>query len=82
MARLSCGIKKDGSMVILLPIDYLIWNKRLAQITRDLTEQTKTQKNPAPQIWLLGDLTDRAEKELTEQGWQVQTRVHSTNTLE
>ncbi len=50
---------------------------RLARISEGLTEQAKAKKNPAPQIWLLGDLTDRAEKELMKQGWQVQTQVQS-----
>jgi len=70
MARLTQGVRKDGTRVILLPTDYIIWNKEIAGTA---TAVTKEAKGAPLELWVLGTLSKRAQEELKNLGWVIHT---------
>ena len=69
MARLASGIKKDGTTVVLLSTDHLIWSERIANVVEDLTA-AKQGKSARFELWTLGTLSNRARSALQEKGWK------------
>ena len=69
MARFASGIKKDGTTVVLLSTDHLIWSERIANVVEDLTA-AKQGKSARFELWTLGTLSNRARSALQEKGWK------------
>jgi hypothetical protein len=69
MARLASGIKKDGTTVVLLSTDHLIWSERIANVVEDLTA-AKQGKGTRFELWTLGTLSNQARSALQEKGWK------------
>ncbi|MEA2115979.1 MAG: hypothetical protein U9P36_11445 [Thermodesulfobacteriota bacterium] len=76
MARLTCGIKKDGSYVVLLPADHIIWNEKVAGVAGELTDKTNKGGGSATEIWVLGDFSKQAKGELKKLGWQLHPKSY------
>ena len=72
MARITQGVRKDGTRVVLLPTDYITWNKRIA----DAAAESKGLKT-APELWLLGTVSKQAGAELKTLGWAVHTDIET-----
>lgn len=77
IARLARAEKKDGTIVVLLPSDHIIWSEKVAGLTTSLIEQTKTSKAAGVEIWVMGDFSTMAGSKLKEMGWKVHTKAHS-----
>lgn len=75
MARLTHAQKKDGTIVVLLPTDYIIWSKKVASITEHLTQERRDSKSGPPQIWTTGDFSALTESKLKSMGWQIHTKT-------
>jgi hypothetical protein len=62
-----------GAVVVAAPVDYVAWTSRVAEFARrsDLKAQQRG-------VWLTGELSPRARKELTTAGWTVQEQVRWT----
>ena len=69
MARLASGIKKDGTTVILLSTDHIIWSERIANVVEGLTA-AKQGKGARFELWTLGTLSNQARSALQEKGWK------------
>jgi hypothetical protein len=69
MARLASGIKKDGTTVILLSTDHLIWSERIANVVEGLTA-AKQGRGARFELWTLGTLSNQARSALQEKGWK------------
>ncbi len=69
MARLASGIKKDGTTVILLSTDHLIWSERIANVVEDLIA-AKQGRGARFELWTLGTLSNQARSALQEKGWK------------
>jgi len=65
----------EGSMVLLVPVDYLTWNEKLAGALDSMSKASATRGKGKNQIWLLGSASDMARAKLQEKGWNVQTQV-------
>ena len=74
MARLTQGVRKDGTRVVLLPTDYIIWNKRVAVA---VTSVSKEAKENGIELWVVGSLSKQATSELKKQGWKIHTEANS-----
>ena len=74
MARVACGIKRDGSPVAALPADNLLWTNRIAGVAQDLAAKRKGLAG-APELWVVGTVSDQARKGLAAAGWKVNERV-------
>ena len=74
MVRLVKGIKKDGSTVVLLPTDRIIWSKNIADVAKDLTA-TKQDKTAGIELWTLGTLSEQTRSALQEKGWKTNENI-------
>jgi hypothetical protein len=75
IARLARGEKKDGTIVVILPSDYMIWSDRIADLTTSLV--AKIPKGTGLELWTLGNLSTMARSKLEGMGWKIHTKVHS-----
>lgn len=71
MARLLKAEKEDGSIVVFLPIDHMIWNQRLASFAAEIMEQGMDNDGAGFEIWTLGTFSDQARSSLRTLGWQL-----------
>jgi hypothetical protein len=77
MARLALAEKKDGTIVVVMPNDYIIWSERIADLAGSLVEKSKTSNGAGLELWATGDFSAMAHSKLKEMGWNVQTKVRS-----
>jgi hypothetical protein len=78
MARLVRATRQDGTVVVLLPTDHMIWTERVAAVAGDLVTQGRTNRSPGFEIWTLGTFSDRARTGLKAMGWQTHEQARST----
>ena len=72
MARLTQGLRKDGTRVVLLPTDYITWNKQVAEAAAAISEDAK---GSSFELWVLGSLSKQATSEFQEIGWKIHTEA-------
>jgi len=77
MARLARAEKDDGTIVLVLPSDHIIWSEMVADVAGSLIEKAKKSKADEPEIWALGDFSALALSKLEGMGWKVYTNVRS-----
>ena len=70
--RIMGGRDANGNKVLLVPVDHLTWNDRIAGAIKDLDKAADAGKG---EIWLLGTASKLAQAKLKEQGWEVKTKV-------
>lgn len=75
MARLAHSETKDGTIVIILPIDYLIWSEMTAEITGSLEGKANTSKGTGVEMWVTGDFSSTARSKFEEMGWKVHNQA-------
>ena len=64
---------RDGNLVIVAPLDLLVWTAELGSFVTDATDLIRLNYgNPSKQIWLGGRATDLAKTSLTALGWKVE----------
>jgi len=64
------GRTLQDQMVVMAPVDYLSWSQRLHQYIMQPEFQ-----GVQCSLWLTGDISDRAHKELSVLGWDVHTKT-------
>lgn len=69
MARLISAVLGDGSALLLLPTDYLLWTEKNARVVADITARSKRRR--PPQLWTLGRLSPKTRAALHARGWKV-----------
>lgn len=70
LARITQGIREDKSRVVILPVDHLIWDRRVAEAA---TVVSREANGSGIQLWVLGSLSKLATAELQKLGWKVYT---------
>ena len=78
MARLLKASRQDGTVVVLLPTDHMIWTQRVASVAGDMVQQGKAGKAAAFEIWTLGSFSDQARSALKAMGWQTREQVRDS----
>lgn len=71
MARLTKVVSQKGALVVVLPTDYVSWNRKVADITKDLIEKARQKNIDDYEIWTTGRFSPKAEKELQAIGWKL-----------
>jgi hypothetical protein len=61
---------RSGAVVVPAPVDYIAWTPRVAEFAR-----RPNLKASQRSIWLTGQLSSRARRELTTAGWSVHEEV-------
>jgi hypothetical protein len=69
--------KDDGTIVLVLPNDHIIWSEMVADVAGSIIEKAKMSKGEKPEIWALGDFSELAISKLEGMGWKVHTKVRS-----
>ena len=77
IARLARAEKKDGTIVVVLPGDHIIWSEKVAGLTGSLMEKEKISKGTGLEVWVSGDFSTMARSKLEKMGWKVHTKVRS-----
>jgi hypothetical protein len=77
IARLARAEKKDGTIVVVLPGDHIIWSEKVAGLTGSLMEKEKISKGTGLEVWVSGDFSTKARSKLEGMGWKVHTKVRS-----
>lgn len=75
LARLTQATKKDGSVVILLPSDHIIWSKRVAEAIVDIKNEQGNNDSKSYEIWTSGDFSLQATAMLKQQGWELHPKA-------
>ena len=70
LARICTAERMDGSTVILLPLDYMIWTEKVHNLIMPLSQATKGRE-----LWVTGTLSPLAQEEMKKLGWDVHTDV-------
>ena len=73
MARIARGEKNDGSAVVFLPVDYLIWSEKVGDTLLSLMEEMKKTGSKKVEIWVLGNVSEVARREMEKMGWSINT---------
>ncbi len=77
IARLAGAEKSDGSIVVVLPTDHIIWSENVANLSGSLMAGTGDNKKAGLEVWVVGDFSSLAKSKLDEMGWSVHTKVRS-----
>jgi hypothetical protein len=77
IARLARAEKNDGTIVVALPGDHIIWSESVADVASSLVEKAKTSKGSGLEIWVVGDFSTMAQRKLDGFGWKVHTKVRN-----
>ena len=77
IARLARAEKKDGTIVVVLPGDHIIWSEMAADVTGSLADKAQISKKIGLELWVSGDFSKMAHSKLEAMGWKVHTRVRS-----
>ncbi|MBL0712462.1 MAG: hypothetical protein JJV98_02065 [Desulfosarcina sp.] len=77
IARLARAEKKDGTIVVVLPGDHIIWSEKVAGLTGSLMEKEKISKGRGLEVWVSGDFSTMARSKFEGMGWKVHTKVRS-----
>ncbi len=65
----------DGSAVVILPVDRLIWSENVAGLVESLSHEAGA--DISKQIWMLGVPSEMASAELKKAGYQIHTDVRT-----
>ena len=75
LARLARSETEDGTIVIILPSDYLIWNEMTADTAGSLEEKANVSKGTGVEIWVTGDFSPMARDKLEKMGWKTHSQA-------
>jgi hypothetical protein len=69
---------KNGALVVVLPLDYLVWTEPMAQLLTGANQlMSELPGIKEKQVWLTGTLSPRARKEIESRGWQIRDRAEA-----
>ena len=77
IARLARAEKNDGTVVVVLPSDHIIWSEKVADLTSSLAEEVKAAKGNGLEVWVAGDFSTMARSKLDNMGWKMHTKVRN-----
>ncbi len=69
--------KNDGTVVVVLPSDHIIWSEKVADLTSSLAEEVKAAKGNGLEVWVAGDFSTMARSKLDNMGWKMHTKVRN-----
>jgi hypothetical protein len=73
MARITSGIRRDGTQIVLLPTDYITWNVKIAETAAAVSSQAKGKL----ELWVFGSVSKLAAAELAQLGWKIHSNVET-----
>lgn len=77
LARLTNAVTVDGSIIILIPTDYVIWSSRVADVTKDLIATSSKKGLKRFEIWTPGKFSPAAAEQLKILQWELHPSAQS-----
>ncbi len=77
LARITRGLRADGTVVLLLPTDYIVWSEQAADLSKSLTNNLAKSEKAGLELWTLGVLSQRTQSEMETMGWKIHTNAGS-----
>lgn len=77
LGSLAVGRKADGGVVIIAPVDYLLWTSEFASFAQRATAGVDKLNAPSKELVLGGGISALAQKNIEALGWAVKTGVAS-----
>lgn len=69
---LQLAATRDGTMLLLVPVDYINWRESTAEAASEFMNLSSVQaRTQGAEIWIEGRASDQAHRELTSLGWSV-----------
>ena len=76
LPRVPALYTKNKTLVVMLPVDYLFWTSRVASVAQALTTHVPNRPRIAQrELWIAGNVSQRARQELELLGWTVFEQV-------
>jgi len=76
LPRVPALYTRNGTLVVMLPVDYVFWTSRVARVAQALTGQVPTRPRVARrELWIAGNVSPRARQEFEALGWTVYEQV-------
>ena len=66
---------QDDRVILMLPTDYITWNKEFAGAIDALAREPDKQQLNKAELWTLGTVSKQAQDELSKRGWIIKTNV-------
>jgi hypothetical protein len=76
-AAIPAGITEDGTLAVLFATDHVYWTETVAQAAVRYASMSPP-GNDAREIWFLGTVSMRCNKELTTSGWKTHQNLLDT----
>lgn len=73
--QFAAALLEDGSLLMMAPLDHLLWTEEIAQYVASVNKHVATQASTRKMLWFSGTASPMALKNLTAAGWQVQQKV-------
>ncbi len=72
---ITSGLTIDNKVVTILPVDYLCWSEKVAGAAKFHNEVFKDVPADGKELWVVGEISERATLEFTNLGWEVHEQV-------
>ena len=72
------AVTVSNEHLVMLPIDYLFWTESSAATIDRMSKSSNAQRS----FWILGQMSDRARKELQARGWKIHDMTNSSELKE
>ena len=78
VGRILYGKTTKGVTVVAIPADHVLWSSTIAGAASWLVERTPGQVKPSGfELWVLGDISRKAQLELQTLGWQLHPKARN-----
>lgn len=76
MDQFAAAILEDGSLLMMAPLDHLLWTQNIANYVASVNQHVASQATPPRKLlWFSGTASSLALKNLAAAGWQVQQKA-------
>lgn len=75
VARITKAETKTGKTVVLLPADHIIWSRQASDFFNAITAEEAQPKRGKVELWVLGDFSKLARKEMETRGGELHTHA-------
>ena len=72
---ITSGLTVDNKIITIVPVDYLCWSEKVAEVARFHDKVFKDIEANNRELWIIGDISERATLEFTNLGWEVNQQL-------
>jgi len=72
---ITSGLTVDNKIITIIPVDYLCWSEKMADAARFHEQVFEDIDSDSRELWIVGDISERATLEFTNLGWEVHQQV-------